>query len=103
MLKRRHQSPTSTFAARVASFSALTIGMWTMAMRNEATQNAIFTFEGRIAETRATHAYFLATARGLQTRLLSLQRQRDSLKNQIAPISSLPNELLSAIFEASHV
>src|SRR6266481_5601827 len=68
-------------------------------MRNEAMQNAISTLEGRIAETTTTRAYFLRITHGLEARLLSLRRQRDSLKNQIAPISSLPNELLSAIFE----
>jgi hypothetical protein len=68
-------------------------------MRNEATKNAIFTLEGRIAETTTTHAYFLRIIHGLEARLLSMRRQRNSLTNQIAPISSLPNELLIAIFE----
>jgi hypothetical protein len=56
-------------------------------------------FDGRIAETKATHAYFLSTTRGLEGRLRSLERQRNSLKNQIATISFLPNELLGMIFE----
>ena len=71
-------------------------------MRNEAAQNAIFTLDGRIAETTTTHAYFHRITHGLEARLLSMRRQRNSLINQIAPISSLPNELLSAIFEHCH-
>jgi hypothetical protein len=70
-----------------------------MDARNEATQHAISMLDGRIAETRATHAYFLSTTRGLEGRLRSLERQRNSLKNQIAKVSFLPDELLSMIFE----
>src|SRR5882762_11397573 len=67
-----------------------------MDARNEATQHAISMLDGRIAETKATHAYFLSTTCGLEGRLC---RQRNSLKNQIAKVSFLPDELLSMIFE----
>ena len=72
-------------------------------MQSEATQNAIVMLDGRIAETQATLGYFIQTARRFEGRLLSLQRQRNSFTNQLAPISSLPNELLSAIFEYGHL
>ena len=68
-------------------------------MRNETTQIAIFDLEGQIAETTATHAYHLQIIHDLEARLLCMRRQRNSLKNQIVPISSLPNELLITIFE----
>src|ERR1700735_2609495 len=68
-------------------------------MLNEVTQNAILTLEGRIAETITTHAYSLRITHGLEARLKSLRRQRNSLRNQTAPISMLPNELLGIIFE----
>ena len=74
-----------------------------MAMRSVVTENVIFTLEEKIAETRATLEYFTRTARGIKGRLLSLETQRNSFKNQIAPISSLPNELLGAIFEYGHL
>ena len=68
-------------------------------MRNETTQIAIFDLEGQIAETMATHAYHLQIIHDVEARLLCMRRQRNSLKNQIVPISSLPNELLITIFE----
>src|ERR1700685_2447906 len=73
-----------------------------MDMRNEAARHKILTLEDRIEETKAADADHLRKARDLEGSLLNLQRERDSLKNHIAPISSLPNEILSAIFEEGH-
>jgi F-box-like len=72
-------------------------------MGGEVTENAILTIEGKIAETRAAFEYFTRTTRDVQDRLVRLEKQRNSLKNQIAPISSLPNELLGVIFEYGHL
>jgi len=96
MLKRRHQSPTSTFAARVASFSALTIACdYGHAKRGYT--NANFTFWGKnCGESKHMHTFLRQPVR-LHNEAAKLAEAAGFLEKPDCSNSSLPNELLSAI------
>ena len=67
-----------------------------------ATRQPTFAFEGKIGEERAANVDILSETRDQQV-MLHLASDRNSLTNQFAPILSLPNELLSAIFQQGHL
>jgi hypothetical protein len=56
--------------------------------------------ESRIDKAKAAHADLSRKICDLEELQRELHRERNSLKNQITPISSLPNEILGVIFEA---
>jgi hypothetical protein len=70
-----------------------------MNMQDRTMGGAISALESRIEGTEAAHVYLCRKARDLEILLLQLKRERNALKNQVAPVSSLPNELLVAVFE----
>jgi hypothetical protein len=71
-----------------------------MNIQNETVQGTVLVLGGRIEQIKTAHAYLLWKARGLEVLLQRLQNERNALRNQLSPVSSLPNELLSAVFEA---
>jgi hypothetical protein len=71
-----------------------------MNIQNETVQGTILVLGGRIEQIKTAHAYLLWKARGLGVLLQRLQNERNALTNQLSPVSSLPSELLSAVFEA---
>jgi hypothetical protein len=71
-----------------------------MNVQNETVQGTISVLGGRIEQIKTAHTYLLQKARDLEVLLQRLQNEHNALKNQLSPVSSLPNELLSAVFEA---
>ena len=65
---------------------------------NQASRMVLSAIQTRMEETKVAHADDLQRASELEALLASLQAEHNSITNQIAPISSLPNELLNAIF-----
>lgn len=67
-------------------------------------ENPISVLERRIKETKVAHTYLSRKAHDMENLLLDLQKEHCTLKNQLAPVLSLPDELIRAIFEilASH-
>ena len=70
-----------------------------MNIQNETVQGTILVLGSRIEQIKTAHAYLLRKARDLEVSQKRLQNERNALKNQLSPVSSLPNELLSAVFE----
>jgi hypothetical protein len=71
-----------------------------MAAQNASTQKPTFALENKIEDA---HLDILQNTRDLEVVRLHLRSERKSLKHQIHSLSSLPNELLSAVFEHGHL
>jgi F-box-like len=71
-----------------------------MNIQYETINSTISMIESRIEEVKVTPADLSWKIRDLEELQRGLHRERNSLKNQITFISSLPNELLGIIFEA---
>jgi hypothetical protein len=71
-----------------------------MNIQRGAINNSILLIESRIDKAKAAHSDLSRKICDLEELQRELHRERNSLKNQITPISSLPNEILSVIFEA---
>jgi hypothetical protein len=71
-----------------------------MNIQREAINSSILLIESRIDKAKAAHADLSQKICDLEELQRELHRERNSLKNQITPISSLPNEILGIIFEA---
>ena len=56
---------------------------------------------GRILETESARANALREFRRLDDLLTTIQTNFNKLANRAAPVYSIPNEILSAIFEAA--
>ena len=69
-----------------------------MNIQKDMIKGTISVIDSRIEEAKAAHAD-LCKALDLEDMLLKLRRERNVLTNQLAPLSSLPNEVLDTIFE----
>jgi hypothetical protein len=62
-----------------------------------------FAFKGKVEEDKVANVDTLSETCDHQVMRLHFASDRNSLTNQFAPILSLPNELLSAIFQQGHL
>ena len=70
-------------------------------MATKADRDYLTLLAGRILETESAHANALREFRKLDDPLTTMQTNFNKLANRAAPIYSIPNEILSAIFEAA--
>lgn len=71
-----------------------------MNIQGKSGKGAVSVLENRIEKAKAAHAYLSRKTRDLAKLSRNLQSECNTLKNQLAPVLSLPDELLGVIFEA---